>query len=372
MSGSSDVFAARCPAAFAVFEQGRDKGLHRALQLTVSLRGERILEVAVGDAVPRTPLTTDHWLPWLSAGKPLTAVLILQLVERHELALDDPVMRFVPEFGQEHKATVTLRHLLTHTAGIRTADTGWPEATWETTIARLCAAPLDADATPGRTAGYHVASSWFLLGEVLQRVHQRSFAAILHDELFVPCGMDETRVLLQPAEWPTYESRLAPLWERMQGELQLTDWHRPPRLTQPSPGSSTRGPIRDLATFYEMLLADGAGRHGPVLQPATVHQMITRQRVGQFDQTLGHIIDFGLGVIVNSNRYGPDTVPYGYGRFASDETFGHGGAQSSQGYADPERQLVVAYVFNGRCGEPQHNRRCRQFNEALSRDLQAW
>ena len=97
--------------------------------------------------------------------------------------------------------------------------------------------------------------------------------------------------------------------------------------------------------------------------------MTARHRVGEFDLTLAHIVDFGLGVIVDSNRYGLETVPYGYGKYCSPRTFGHGGAQSSQGWCDPEVGLVVAYFFNGRPGEAQHNRRSRKLNEAIYADL---
>ena len=93
------------------------------------------------------------------------------------------------------------------------------------------------------------------------------------------------------------------------------------------------------------------------------------QRVGKFDQTLGHLVDFGLGFLLDSNQYGPDTVPYGYGRYCSPRTFGHGGSQCSQGYCDPEHGLVVAYIYNGRPGEGQHQRRVRALNDAIYRDL---
>jgi len=91
--------------------------------------------------------------------------------------------------------------------------------------------------------------------------------------------------------------------------------------------------------------------------------------VGRFDQTFGHIVDFGLGFLLDSNRYGVETVPYGYGRDCSPQTFGHGGSQSSQGYCDPARELVVAYVFNGRPSEGQHQRRVRALHDAVSKDL---
>jgi CubicO group peptidase (beta-lactamase class C family) len=97
--------------------------------------------------------------------------------------------------------------------------------------------------------------------------------------------------------------------------------------------------------------------------------MTTPQRVGLADQTFGHQLDWGLGFIVNSNRYGAETVPYGFGASASDASFGHGGSQSSMGFADPAHRLVVAWVVNGRPGEPRHHSRNKTINEAVYRDL---
>lgn len=118
-----------------------------------------------------------------------------------------------------------------------------------------------------------------------------------------------------------------------------------------------------------MLLNEGQGPGGAILSPQAVAAMTARHRVGDYDSTLGHVIDFGLGVIIDSNRYGATTVPYGYGQYCSPRAFGHGGAQCSQGWCDPETGLVVAYFFNGRAGEGQHNRRTRQFNDAIAIDI---
>lgn len=366
---SAIEFASSFPHTTEVFEQGRRRSLHFGLQIWVAQSGEVLAESALGEAIPGVPLTSNHWLPWLSAAKPLTAVLIAQLWERGLVDLDAPVATYIPEFGIHGKESILVRHLLTHTAGLRSIETGWPDVPWNETLARICAAPLDAGATPGVAAGYHVASTWFVLGEILQRIHQRPFAEILQTELLAPCGMTETRAALDDTEREQLGGRVAPLWERDKLDLKLLDWHLPPRSERPSPGSSLRGPVRDLGRFYEMLRKDGDGLDGRVLLPETVAAFRTRQRVGAFDQTLGHVVDFGLGVIIDSNCYGADTVPYGYGRYCSAGTFGHGGAQSSQGYCDPDRQLVVAYVFNGRPGEAQHSRRCRSINEAIYRDL---
>jgi CubicO group peptidase (beta-lactamase class C family) len=95
------------------------------------------------------------------------------------------------------------------------------------------------------------------------------------------------------------------------------------------------------------------------LLPQTVEALVARHRAGMYDQTFKHVLDFGLGFVLNSNQYGVDTVPYGYGPAASPRTFGHSGMQSSSAFADPENGLAVAIVFNGTPGEAAHDRRIR-------------
>jgi CubicO group peptidase (beta-lactamase class C family) len=107
----------------------------------------------------------------------------------------------------------------------------------------------------------------------------------------------------------------------------------------------------------------------PLLQPDTAREMTRRQRVGLFDDTFQQIIDWGLGFAIDSKRYGREMVSYGYGRFASDETFGHGGAQSTCGFADPVHDLVVAWAFNGLPGEKKHQHRAHDLNTAIYQDL---
>ncbi len=88
-----------------------------------------------------------------------------------------------------------------------------------------------------------------------------------------------------------------------------------------------------------------------IMRPETVAAITSRQRVGMFDVTFRQTLDWGLGVILNSSHYGA-AIPYQFGPHASSATFGHGGSQSSTGFCDPERQLVVGLLFNGCPGEP--------------------
>ena len=204
-------------------------------------------------------MTADHITHWLSAGKPLTAVLIGQLVEYGDATWDLPVAEFIPEFGNHGKERITLRHVLTHTAGLRNVDLGGPELTWEETMARICAAGLDDGAVPGETAGYHTGSTWFLLGEVVQRISGRKFADLLHEQICIPVGMKGTVAALGESGAGSVGSTperelIAPLWERVDGDLKMLEWHLPPWSERVSPGNSLRGPISDLGRFYKALL----------------------------------------------------------------------------------------------------------------------
>jgi CubicO group peptidase (beta-lactamase class C family) len=366
MTTDAAKFAERFPRAAAVVARGIERGLHCGAQIYVSQHGVVLADVGIGQAAPFAAMTPQTVLPWLSAGKPLTAVLIAQLYESGRLDWDDAVARHIPEFGCRGKERITIRHLLTHTAGLGTIESDELELWWDEVIRRICAAPAAPNWIPGETAGYDPHAGWFLLGEIVQRLSGMSYKEYLTANLLVRSGMGRTWAVLDPTEHARRADELGWTWERRRGKLVPLDWHEPRHCGRLAPGSSVRGPIRELGRFYEMLLAGGAG----LVASSTVRTLTARQRIGRFDQTFGHIVDFGLGFLLDSKHYaGPEHATYGYGRFCSPETFGHGGAQSSQGYCDPVRGLVVAYVFNGRPGEGPHQRRARSFNEAIYEDL---
>ncbi len=94
-------------------------------------------------SLPMTPLTI---MPWRSAGKPLTVVLLLRLLVQRgypgadslsEVLLDSHVRDWLPEFGMSELGETTLRQILTHTGGFPLADTGWPHENWDETQRRL-------------------------------------------------------------------------------------------------------------------------------------------------------------------------------------------------------------------------------------------
>ena len=360
------------PRTSAAIERGMSAGLHIGAQLYVSTDGKAVTDLAFGEARPGVPMTPDTLMVWLSAGKPITAVAIAQLWERGLLGLDDLVVRYIPEFGPHGKDRITIRQLLTHTAGIRGVANAWTDEPWDTIIARICAARPEPGWVPGEKAGYHLASSWYVLGEIVRRVSGRPLDQFAREEIFQPLGMKDSWLALPPERYAEYGQRIG--WMRDDESNQGPDV---PNMSDDTmagaallkPGRSARGPARELGYFYEALLAGGVRNGTRILSPETVRAMTTPQRLGMFDRTFKHVMDWGLGFIIDSKRYDKGAAPYGYGAHASPRAFGHGGSQSSTGFADPEHGLAVALIFNGRCGEERHDQRLRSVLAALYEDL---
>jgi CubicO group peptidase (beta-lactamase class C family) len=348
----------------AAIESGLHEGLHLGAQIYVSRRGEVLLDEAFGKAREHVPMSHDSIMLWFSAGKPLTAVAIAQLVERGSITWQTRVGDVIPEFAPNGKEMVTLWHLLTHTAGLRNADVDGSSIRGAK-LEWIYAQPLEPDWVPGQRAGYHIKGSWHVLGEVVRRLSGRPVEEFLRAEVFHPLGMHASSLALTETEVSQLGNRLAFVYDTSAGTAQPKEgWNGLEGFTQCRPGGSARGPVRELGKFYEALLDGGA----PILQRETVQSMTSRQRVGMFDETFQFKIDWGLGFIINSNRDGFQ-MPYGYGRHASPETFGHSGNQASCAFADPQHRLVVAWCCNGMPGERKHQQRQRAINNGIYEDL---
>ena len=346
-------------------ESGRRDGLHSGAQLCVSRAGEVLLDEAFGTAREGVAMRRDSLLLWFSAGKPITAVAIGQLVERGLLPWETRVAEVIPEFARQRKESVTLRHLLTHTAGLRDADAIDFKLPWDEQIARICELPLEPDWIPGERAGYHTSGSWQLLGEIVRRVSGKPVEVFARENIFLPLGMNDSWLALPEEVANRDAGRIAFVEDTSGATPQPKDeWNNADGLSRCRPGGSARGPVRELARFYEALLHEGEN----MLRPDTVRTMTSRQRTGMFDETFQFKMDGGLGFILNSN-HGGFQMPYGYGRHAAPETFGHSGHQSSCAFADPQRQLVVAWACNGLPGERRHQQRQRAINNAIYEDL---
>ncbi len=355
--------------ALELLREGVERRLHLGGQLAVSLGGRRLVDEAFGEARPGEPMRRDHLLAWLSATKPLTAVAVAQLWERERLDIDDPVVRHLPEFAVHGKERITIRHLLTHTAGLRMLDVGWPAKSWPEIVAAICAAKPEPRWPPGGKAGYHLASTWFLLAEIVRRLDGRPIERYLRDELCSPLGMADSWIGMPAERFAAYGERVAPAWNTEREPPVAHPWDQERHVVNPSPAAGGRGPIAELLAFYEMLLGRGRRQGRRFLGPATVDALVAHQRVGMVDHTFRCRLDWGFGFVLDSRHYGDPRVPYGYGQHASPRTFGHSGSRSTVAFADPERGLAVTLAVNGTPGEEAHQARFDAVLTALYEDL---
>ncbi|MGH3053562.1 MAG: serine hydrolase domain-containing protein [Gaiellaceae bacterium] len=368
MTGSTMTDARTAlPQTLQVIEQGMADRLHVGAQLYVSRRGTVLCDTALGEARAGVALQPDSLMLWMSSVKPVMGVAVAQLWERGLLAPDDPVCRHIPEFGTKGKEAITLRHVLTHTGGFRAAASQWSAAPWTEIIAEICDAEVESGWIPGRHAGYHVSSGWYILGEVVRRRDGRPFERYVREAIFEPLGMHDSWVGMPAERHRGYGDRIAAM-HMTTGDGLTPHPFWPWAGTAEGcalcrPGGSAWGPIRELGRFYEALLAGGRN----VLRPQTVEALTTRHTVGLLDRTFGVPLDRGLGVVVDSKHHGPGAD--WFGPHCSPRTFGHGGYVSSVGFADPEHGIAVALVFNGMTDQPRHDARVHATLGAIYNDL---
>ncbi len=365
---------AALPRTLAVLEGGIGEGLHLGAQLYASHRGRVVADLAVGEARRGTPMTPETLLIWFSAGKPVGVVAIAQLWEAGRLDLDDPVTAFIPEFGAGGKGRVTIRHLLTHTGGFlrEWAPSAYNTLPWDEIIARVCAAPLEPGWTPGRRAGYHAVSSWFVIGEIVRRVDGRHYRDYVREAIFAPLGMRDSWVGMPPERHAAYGDRIGAMHDMGAdaGARPYPNLDTAAGCARCVPGGNGRGPIRELGRFYEMLLGRGERDDARLLTPQTVEALTTPNRVGLFDETFGQVKDWGLGFALDTARTRGDAgATLSFRPHASPRAFGHGGYRSSLGFADPEYGLVAAFVANGTPPDDAHARRARAITTAIYEDL---
>src|SRR5262249_1615716 len=354
----------------SAIRDGIEQKLHLGAQLYASLDGKPVADLAIGEARVGVPLSPDHLMLWMSCTKPITAVAVAQMWEKGLLSLDDRVARHIPEFGTKGKELITIRHVLTHTGGFPKAVGPWSNDSWDALVAQVCDAPLEPGWVIGRDSGYHVASGWYVLGEIVRRLDGRPYDRYLREAILEPLGMLDSWVGMPPERHQAYGDRVVPMHFADGNATPIPHPYKPFRASAEScaihrPGGNGRGPIRELGRFYEALLDGGRG----LIRPQTVEAMSTRQTVGLLDRIFNIRLDRGLGVVIDSKQYGNSAA--WYGTRCSPRTFGHGGYVSSTAFADPEHRLAVALVFNGMldAAPSRHDARLIGVVDALYEDL---
>jgi len=323
----------------ALLEQG--VGENRWTGYTLAVRFRAGLESFSGGDVP-DPTSP---VPWYSAGKPVTAVGVLRILESAPHFWEQPIAQTLPELAGSYAGALTLGAILSHQTGLRIPETSLRAPPGKTFSYFATVQPSDFQLHSGQAA-YDPAGGWWLLGQWIERHSGKPWQQFLEKDVLTTAGLGGLR----------FAGESVPMKERRAGK-----WVEVDRGS--GPGAGLTGSATDLALFYETLL------QGRLLSRSSLDRMLRPERHGKTDATFGHIVDFGLGMILNSNRYGAATVPYGFGTFAGEKSFGHGGARSSIAFADPHFAFSAALFLNGRVPETEHQPRMRNLLDLLRSEL---
>ncbi|MEM8562977.1 MAG: serine hydrolase domain-containing protein [Pseudomonadota bacterium] len=319
--------------------------------LAVVERGRMVVDIWAGrrDAGKSLGWQQDTLVNVWSTTKGVTAICTAMLVDRGLLDFDARVADYWPEFGQHGKTDITLRMLLSHQAGL----CGFKDAVNLDTLydARKAANRL-AESSPfwriGEGCGYHAITVGFLINELFIRVDGRSTKEFVHEELFLKSGLD-IHIGLPSAFKEKSASLLAPeslgsasFADDLSAE-QISALANPPLSPElpntPAwqaaeiPSANGFATAHSLATLYGSLVSTDTA--DPLVSPATLDNA-TQIAVESVDRVLGIDVKWAAGFLRNSQAvYGP-----------SASAFGHSGWGGSFAFADPQRQLGVAYVMN--------------------------
>ena len=268
-----------------------------------------------------------------------TTTSVMMLVEGGRIRLDDPAARFVPEFGKYGKDRVSIRHLLTHTSGLRSgldldlAFSGSNEA-----IERVSREVLEA--VPGERFIYSDIN-FVLLGEIVARVSGQSLDRFAASHIFEPLGMRDT--MFNPP--PALVSRIAPTepcailaWPCQTAGAPML------RGTVHDPTSRRMGGVAghaglfstgaDLALFSRMILAGGSLGTVRLLSPAAIARMTTAATPAGLSDVRG--LGWDIDSRYSANR--GELFPIG--------SFGHTGFTGTSIWIDPDDDLFVIFLSN--------------------------
>jgi CubicO group peptidase (beta-lactamase class C family) len=315
--------------------------------LAVYHRGRLVLDLAEGYADTQSGdcVLHDTLFPLFSGTKPFASVALLQQIERGRAALDDPVGRHWPGFGQHGKEAVTLRHVLSHRGGFPETPAALTPAhwgDWETAIGAVAAMSLDQP--PGTTSAYHHLTQQWVCAELVRRLDGREYTDYLRAEITSPLGMVDTYVGL-PVD---YEHRVVKLHATDGTDawgLEILRIMQPLTLHRTTvPGASGVSTARDMARFYAALAAGGALDGARILRPETVARMLRVEIDGDVDQTFNVPVRRGLGFELGGL---PDPRRHWPGATSTVRTFWHGGFGSSVCWGDADTGLAMAFLSNG-------------------------
>jgi uncharacterized protein YbbC (DUF1343 family)/CubicO group peptidase (beta-lactamase class C family) len=297
--------------------------------LLVGHNGQVVYRKAFGNRAlepRREPMTVDTIFDIASLTKVVaTTTAVMQLVQKGEVRVNDPVAKYIPEFAENGKDDITVRNLLTHFSGLREdVDLDPP---WQGRDAGFRLAFAEKPVYPPGSRFLYSDTNFITLGALVERVTGSTFDQYCARKIFAPLQMSHTR-FLPPAAW---RPKIAPTEYDEQGKMLRGVVHDPRarRMGGVAGHAGLFSTADDLSRFARALL-----NGSPILAGEMVEKMTTPQQppTAQILRGFGWDIDSPF----SSNR--GDLLPVG--------SFGHTGFTGTSMWIDPTTQTYIILLTN--------------------------
>jgi len=254
-----------------------------------------------------------------------TTSAIMQLMERGQVRINDPVAKYIPEFAQNGKEDITVRNLLTHYSGLRgDLDLTQP---WQGRDTAFSMAFAETPVIPAGSRFLYSDINFIVLGALIERVSGISEDEYCQKNIFTPLGMTHTRYL-PPAAW---KSAIAPTEYDEQGRMLRGMVHDPTsrRMGGVAGHAGLFSTAADLSKFAQALLNGST-----VLRSLAVEKMTTPQQPPTSDSLRG--FGWDIDSPLSSNR--GELLPVG--------SFGHTGWTGTSLWIDPTTRTYIILLTN--------------------------
>ena len=314
----------------------------------VARRGRIVHLEATGmaDIENGEPMTVDAYFRYFSMTKPITSVALLMLYEEGKFQLNDPLVKYLPEFadirvqaeGGSGDATVeavrapTVLDAFRHTAGFSYDGDLYDSPSLAELVKRLAARPLSYQ--PGTRWVYSFSHD--VQARLVEVLSGQPFDVFVRTHILEPLGMTNVVVGIPAALASRFPVTYGPAEA---GGLVPSDLPEQTSYQQlPFGGSSLSGPVRDYARFAQMLANNGELDGVRILSPKTVDLMATNHLPRDVEFTFAQGEGYGLGVRVVVD-------PVAAGNLPSPGTFGWSGAASTHFIVDRDEELIALMMF---------------------------
>jgi CubicO group peptidase (beta-lactamase class C family) len=335
-----------------------ESGVELGAQVAAYLGDELVVHAWAGVADPATEqlVDGDTLFPVFSVSKGIVATAVHRLVERDVLRYDTRLAELWPEFGVRGKESITVAHVLEHSAGVPYFPAGLtPDdlADYDRVVSLI--ADFEPAWKPGTKTGYHSLTFGYLMAEVIWRATGRSVDEVVRVELAEPLGIADELFIVPPtsqadrladidaADFVALQAQLpgGNAFQKVVGGI-LADSIVPRRVAPVGRSWSTDAFLpfsatmtaRAGATLYGAL-ANGGRLGGTRLLSPEQLTLATRIRRRDTDQIIDAPALKSLGYLH------ADPVSGG-----AETAFGFGGLGGAEAYADPERRLGFAFTHN--------------------------